>query len=99
MIKSVVKLNKTIIKKQIFKFFSSAKILKMKKQPMDILSDEDIKNLFVGLLNLVKNNALKKAELIYKNEINYYQELLNLNLSKVVKLEKEVKSLKQKQLT
>jgi len=47
------KFNSVKIKKQVFKFMPSAKVLKFTKK-YGGLSDEDVINLFVGLMNLVK---------------------------------------------
>ncbi len=96
MLKTKIKLNKIKQIKKIYKLKISSKILKFKKKQNGILTDEDINYLFMGMINLIKNNALKKAECYYKNEVNYYQQLLNLNLNKVVRLEREIKKLKTK---
>lgn len=96
MLKSLVIINKCLINKQIYKLISQAKVLKFKQKNTGILTDEDISCLFLGMLNLIKNNAFKKAEQYYKKEVDYYQGLLNINITKVVKLERELKRLKNK---
>lgn len=97
MLKQFIKLKPAILYKQVFKSFVCADILKFKPKT-SFLSDADINSLFFGVVNLIKTNAYKKAELKFKREVNYYQDLLNLNLSRVVKLEHEIKKLKEKQI-
>lgn len=91
MIKNLKVVKLVIVKNMVFKKSANTKIIKFTKKPDGLLSDEDINALMFGLLNLIKNNAVKKVEQFYKKEVAYYQDLLNLNLSKVVKLEREIK--------
>ncbi|MBQ2864343.1 MAG: hypothetical protein IJE91_02620 [Clostridia bacterium] len=96
--------NKKVVKslvfsRCVFKFNPNSKIIKFYKKPDGILSDEDINALVIGLLNLIKNNAIKKVEITYKQQVKYYQDLLSLNLNRVIKLERELKKLKGKQFS
>jgi len=58
------------ISKQIFYF--RPKILKFKNR-MDYISDNDIVDLFLGLVNLIKKCTEIKIEEKYLNKINYLQ--------------------------
>lgn len=79
-----------------YKFNRNAKVIKFKQRDIGILSDEDIGCLFAGIINLIKSNACKKAELKYKKQLVYYQDLLNLNMTRVVDLENEIEKMKLK---
>ena len=70
--------------------------LRLAKNPWIAYMDTD--NIMVkGFLRFFAETMIaKKAECYYKNEVNYYQQLLNLNLNKVVRLEREIKKLKTK---
>lgn len=91
------KLNYAIINKQVFKFLSVAKILKFTKK-YNGLSDEDVINLFVGLMNLVKNIASEKAEIYYRNKLNSFSREISLKSQKVIRLEAELKNLKKNKI-
>jgi polyphosphate kinase len=60
------------------------------------LSDSDIKALLVSVVNLIKNNAVKKAENVFKQQVFYYQNLLKLNMAKLEQANQEIKKLKGK---
>lgn len=96
MLKKSKVLFKTNQFRSVFKFSSESKIIRFVKKQDSFLSDADINALILGVVNLIKNNAIKKLETHYKKQIIYYQDLLNLNLSKQVKLEHELKKLKGK---
>ena len=92
-LKTRVKL--TISLKQVFKLKRSSKILQFKQKYVG-LTDDDILNLFVGLMNLIKNSATERAELYYRNKINLISNEINKKTLKLVKLEAELKQLKNK---
>ena len=96
MLKKSKVLFKTKQFRSVFKFSAESKIIRFVKKQDSFLSDADINALILGVVNLIKNNAIKKLETYYKKQIVYYQDLLNLNLSKQVKLERELKKLKGK---
>ena len=98
MLKRLLVVNLIVFKNQIYKTKPSCKILKFIKPLDGFLSDEDVNVLIMGVVNLIKNNAIKKTEFNLNRQIKYYKDLLNLNLNKVVKLEREIKKLKGKQI-
>lgn len=84
------------LEKHVFKQNSFAKVLKFKQKNLGVLSDDDISCLLVSVVNLIKNNAYKKAEIKFKTQLEYYQSLLNLNVNRVQNLETQIKALKSK---
>lgn len=96
-LKLKIKLKKVIIKKQIYKFLSFAKVLKFTKK-YNGLRDEDVINLFVGLMNLVKNLASEKAEIYYRNKLNNFSREISVKSQKVLRLEAELKNLKKNKI-
>lgn len=94
-LKNKIKIKNVIIDKRVFKFFPSAKVLKFEKKHGG-LSDEDVLNLFVGLMNLVKNMATQKAENFYRDKINNCNKEINIKSQKLIKLQSEIKNLKNK---
>ena len=96
MLKKKLSVKLVNITKQVFKQNSSAKVIKFKQKNFGVLSDEDLNCLFVSVINLIKNNAYKKAEHKFKNMLEHYKNLLSLNVNRVEKLETEIKQLKSK---
>ena len=91
------KFNSVKIKKQVFKFMPSAKVLKFTKK-YGGLSDEDVINLFVVLMNLVKNMASERAENFYRSKINNYNKEISIKSQKLIRLETELKNLKKNKI-
>lgn len=54
-------------------FYFKSRILQFKK-PNCLISDEDIMNLFVGLVKLIKKNTQLELEEKYLHQINKLQE-------------------------
>ena len=96
MLKNVIKVNKVIIIKLVFKTHLKTNIIQFYKKEDLFLSDSDIKALLVSVVNLIKNNAVKKAENVFKQQVFYYQNLLKLNMAKLEQANQEIKKLKGK---
>jgi hypothetical protein len=65
-------------------------VVYMKKQDEKKLTDEDIKNLFLGLVRLVKRNAVENIEKGLISEAEFANNILRDNLVKVANLEKQI---------
>ncbi len=96
-LKSKTKFNKVIINKKVYKFLNLAKVLKFTKK-YNGLTDEDVVNLFVGLMNLVKNMASEKAENFYRAKLNSISREISIKSQKLVRLEAELKNLKKNKI-
>ena len=96
MLKNLKVVFKTKQFKMVYKLNLKSKIIRFVKRRDSYLSDADINALILGVVNLIKNNTIKKIENSYKKQIVHYQDLLSLNMSRMVKLEHELKKLKGK---
>lgn len=81
-------------KRVVFKLNSNCKVLKFKQKNVDVLSDSDTMALVLGVVNLIKNNAIKKTEFLLGNKLEYYKKIINNNLSLISELQDEIKKLK-----
>ena len=69
-------------KKAIGKFFTKYKVLKFETKS-DLISDEDIMDLFMGLVRLIKKNTELVMEEKYINTINQLTYELNAIKNKI----------------
>ena len=72
------------------------KVIRFKNRNFDILTDDDIKNLFIGLINLVKSNTQKLVERKYKQQLTLYQNQLQSTSIRVLDLESQLRKLKER---
>lgn len=59
------------------KYFASKQILKFQSYS-ELITDEDIMNLFMGLVKLIKKSTEMKMEAKYEKEIELLKDKLNL---------------------
>ena len=75
-----------ILQKQIYKLNKIADVIYFKSK--NILTDDDINYLFLGLINLVKKNAIERVENMYKKELTKSLIKIDENNKKISALEK-----------
>ena len=74
-IKKFFKLKLVKSNSKIYKTKPSCKLLKFRSKNADILSDADTTSLLLGVINLIKNNAIKKTEFLLNREVEYYKKI------------------------
>ena len=50
----------------------------------------------MGLVNLIKSNTQKNMEVKYRKELSHYQNELECNALRIVKLEDQIRKLKER---
>ena len=95
MLKSKIKYRLVVDNKKFF-IKPSPKVIKFKNKNSSVLTDDDIKYLFMGLVNLIKSNTQKNMEVKYRKELSHYQNELECNALRIVKLEDQIRKLKER---
>lgn len=73
------------------------KVIAFKKPPKG-LSDEEVQSLFMGLVRLVKKNALLEGEEKYRDKLRHANEKLKSLLARIALQEREIDKIKQSYL-
>lgn len=68
------------------------------KKPVKGLSDDEVQSLFMGLVRLVKKNALLEGEEKYRDKLKQANEKLKSLLAKIAVQEREIDKIKQSYL-
>lgn len=77
---------KTLIKSRLYHLYPKCKVIKFCNIVEDIITEEDMSYLLTSVINLIKSNVRKTVERKYEKQIQYYKNLLDLNLNKLKKL-------------